>query len=108
MYTITEIIEFESSEDGLHCIFKLEGDESNTARVISDDQYYDWVHQMDESRDYYISASSEEDDYDDFNPIFDFNTWKSDNETEDFIINYIYENYELNDLPESEKIKKKN
>ena len=105
MYVIKEILEFNSDDGILYCVFKIDGDEPKTARVISDDSYYDKISHLTESNDYYINSLNE-DDIDDFNPTFDFESWKSENETEEFITNFIYENYQIEDLPEPESIKK--
>lgn len=107
MYTITDIIEFKSDNNGqLHCIFKIDGDEPNLVRFICDDDYYDWVERTDGNKDYYIGPLDDDDDFNDFNPVFDFDSWKEENETDEYIIDYIYENYSLDDLPEPEKLKK--
>jgi hypothetical protein len=109
MYAINEILEFESNEDGiLHCVFRIEGDDPKTVRVISDGTYYTWASNQEESRGYYISSilNESDDDSGEFNSEFDFQSWKEDNESEEIIIDFIYENYQVDDLPESEKIKK--
>jgi len=101
MYTISEIFEYESDQYGnLHCVFTLDGDEPRTARVISTESYYDWVSQQDKYKEYYINLN-EEDEYN-FDTDFNFEDWKENNEDEEIIKEFIYSNYNYDDLPDVE------
>lgn len=103
IYAISEILEFESDPSGnLHCVFRIEGDEEGTVRVLSTESYYDWVSQQDDYKEYYINLNEDEDEYN-FNTDFNFESWKEDNEDEDIIKEFIYSNYELDDLPDTEE-----
>lgn len=102
MYTISEILEFESDQFGnLHCVFKVEGDEDKTVRVISTESYYDWVSQQDDFKEYYINMNEDEDEYN-FNTDFNFESWKEENEDEEIVKDFIYSNYNYDDLPDVE------
>lgn len=102
MYTISEIVEYDSDQFGnLHCVFKVEGDDKNNVRVISTESYYDWVSQQDEYKEYYINLN-EEDEYN-FNTDFNFEEWKENNEDEEIVKEFIYSNYNYNDLPDAEE-----
>lgn len=103
MYTINEILEYETDDFGnLHCVFKVEGDEDGTVRVLSTASYYDWVSQQEEYLKYYISLNEDEDEYN-FNSDFNFEMWKEENESEEVIKNFIYSSHPtIDDLPELE------
>lgn len=102
MYTISEILEYESDQFGnLHCVFKVEGDENKTVRVISTESYYDWVSQQDDFKEYYINMNEDEDEYN-FNTDFNFESWKEENEDEEIVKDFIYANYNYDDLPDVE------
>jgi hypothetical protein len=103
MYTISEILEYQTDDFGnLHCVFKLEGDEKGTVRVLSTASYYDWVSQLEEYTKYYINLNEDEDEYN-FDNDFNFELWREENETEEIVKDFIYQNYEtIDDLPEIE------
>ena len=103
MYTINEILEYESDLSGnLHCVFKLDGDDKGTVRVLSTDLYYEWLSKLDEYKEYYMELDEEEEEYN-FNPEFNFESWKNENECEDIVKEFIYENYSIDDLPDMEE-----
>lgn len=103
MYIISEILEYETDDYGnLHCVFRVEGDEDKTVRVISTASYHDWVSQQEDYMNYYIKLNEDEDEYN-FNTDFNFELWKDENENEEVIKTFIYETYgDLEDLPEVE------
>lgn len=103
MYTISEILEYETDDFGnLHCVFRVEGDEDKTVRVLSTASYHDWVSQQEDYMNYYINLNEDEDEYN-FNSDFNFELWRDENESEDVIKNFIYSAYpNLEDLPEVE------
>jgi len=105
-YRISEIIEYNSDSSGnLHCTFRLKGDDKELVRVISSDFYFDWVIKQKDSYDYIASSYYDEDSSENIGSIsenFDFESWKSDNEDDDTIKSFIYENYLLSDMPDLE------
>jgi hypothetical protein len=102
MYTIAEILEYETDDFGnLLCVFKVEGDDKGTVRVLTTSYYYDWVTQQEEYSNYYINLDEDEGEYN-FNTEFNFEVWKEENESEEVIKTFIYENHSYDDLPEIE------
>jgi len=103
MYTISEILEYQTDDFGnLHCVFRLEGDEKGTIRVLSTTSYYDWIGQLEEYKKYYINLNEDEDEYN-FDNDFNFELWREENETEEIVKDFIYQNYEtIDELPEVE------
>ena len=103
MYTISEILQYETDDFGnLHCVFRIEGDENGTVRVLSTNYYHDWVSQQEDYVSYYINLNEDEGEYN-FDSDFNFELWKEENESEDVVKSFIYENYDYDDLPETEE-----
>lgn len=103
MYTISEIVEYETDDFGnLHCLFKLNGDEKGTVRVLSTSSYHDWISQQEDYTNYYINLNEDEDEYN-FNTEFNFELWREENESEEIIKDFIYNTHPtVEDLPEVE------
>jgi hypothetical protein len=104
-YKIMSIESYETDSSGfIHVEFRIKGDSRKTVRIIESSDYVEWVESLENNRGF-GSQSWAEDYYDDYNsPIdgFDFDVWKDENEDEGYIKKYIYENYNLIDLPDPE------
>ena len=86
--------------------FVLEGDESNTHRVLESDEYYYWVddNYNDENDDEVLTDEWDEENYH-LNEGFNFIQWKDYNHSEEIVIEFIKDNFlTKEELPKKIKI----
>jgi hypothetical protein len=105
-YTIIELLYYDCDKYGsLTASFRIEGDSEDTYRTIETDEYYYCAEKESSENDVYHTKEWEEGDLENdgfYYSHFDFSEWLEYEHSEEKVIEFIYDNYELEDLPEPE------
>ena len=105
-YTITELAYYHCDDGGLlTASFRIEGDSEDTYRTIETDEYYYCAEKESSENGGYHTKEWEDgelDEYGYYYSHFDFSEWMDYEHNEEKVIEFIYDNYQLEDLPEPE------
>ena len=104
-YTIEEVAYFHCETDGyLTVSFRLEGDPEDTYRNLETDEYYYCAKDESSRNNAYHTKEWDEGDFDDghYYAHFDFNEWMEYEHDEEKVIEFIYDNYTTETLPQPE------
>ena len=104
-YRIEEVSYFHCETDGyLTVSFRLEGDPEDTYRNLETDEYYYCAKDESSRNNTYHTKEWDEGDFDDgsYYSHFDFTEWMEYEHDEDKVIEFIYDNYTIETLPQPE------
>lgn len=105
-YRIIELLYYDCDSSGLLTVsFKVEGDSEDTYRTIETDEYYYCAEKESEEDGSYHNKEWEDGDLDEYGfyySHFDFSEWMDYEHNEEKVIEFIYDNYQLEDLPDPE------
>ena len=104
-YTIEEVGYFNCETCGyLTVSFRLEGDPEETYRTLETDEYYNCAEKESNTHGEYHTKEWDEGDFEDgsYYSHFDLTEWMEYEHDEEKVIEFIYDNYELEILPKPE------
>lgn len=104
-YTIEEVAYFHCETDGyLTVSFRLEGDPEDTYRNLETDEYYYCAKDESSRNNTYHTKEWDEGDFEggSYYSHFDFREWVDYEHNEEKVIEFIYDNYNKETLPQPE------